>query len=425
MFTDEGMLMKIARDRYLTELLLRRQNGMIKVVTGMRRSGKSYLLLKLFHERLVEDGISEDHILEIALDDLRNIALRTPEAMLSWITGKINDKRQYYLILDEVQFLTDFPDVLNSCLHIDNLDVYVTGSNSRFLSTDVLTEFRGRGDEIHLFPLSFAEYSSACELPERKALDDYLRYGGLPYILSCKTESQKTKYLENLCREVYLKDVVEHNHIRHSAELEELLLFYASSIGSLTSLRKLADTFRSVKGISISINTIASYTGALEDAFLIDKALRYDIKGRRYIDFPAKYYFEDMGLRNSCLNFRQVERNHLMENVIYNELRCRGFSVDVGAINAYEKNSDGRQIRKNLEVDFVANQGHRRYYIQSAYQIPDDEKREQESRPLRRIRDAFRKIIVTYDDISPYHNDEGVLIIGLAEFLKNEEAMDL
>ena len=417
--------MKIERAQYLNELLLRRHNGMIKVVTGIRRSGKSYLLLKLFHERLVEEGVPEDHILEIALDDRRNIKLRDPDAMLSWIDGKVKDRRQYYLILDEVQFLADFSEVLNSCLHVANLDVYATGSNSRFLSSDVLTEFRGRGDEIHIFPLSFVEFLPACGLPERKALDEYLRYGGLPYLLSCKTEMQKTKYLENLCREVYLKDVVERNHVLHPGEMAELLAFYASSVGSLSSLRKLADTFKSVKGVSLSVNTIGSYSRFLEEAFLISKAVRYDIKGRKYIDSPSKYYFEDVGVRNALLHFRQVERNHLMENVIYNELRRRRFSVDVGEVCAYEKNTEGRQVRKNLEVDFVANQGHRRYYIQSAYQIPDDAKREQETRPLRTIRDAFRKIIVTYDDIAPYHNDDGFLILGLAEFLKDSGAMEL
>ena len=416
--------MKIPRDNYLNELLLRRHNGMIKVVTGMRRSGKSYLLLNLFHEKLAAEGVPEDHILEIALDDRRNIELRDPDAMLAWIEAGMKDRRQYYLILDEVQFLADFADVLNSCLHIANLDVYVTGSNSRFLSTDVLTEFRGRGDEIHVFPLSFAEYVSPGTLPEREALNAYLRYGGLPYLLLCETDMQKTKYLENLCREVYLKDVVERNHIQNAGNLEELLAFYASSIGSLTSARKLADTFKSVKGVSLSVNTIGSYSRFLEDAFLISKAVRYDIKGRKYIDSPAKYYFEDVGVRNAYLNFRQVERNHLMENVIYNELRRRGFSVDVGSVAAYEKTADGRQSRKNLEVDFVANQGDRRYYIQSAYQLPDDDKREQENRPLRKIRDGFRKIVVTCDDISAYHNEDGFLIIGLAEFLRDGGAMD-
>ena len=417
--------MKIPRDELLDQLLLRRNNGMIKVITGMRRSGKSYLLLNLFHDRLVQEGVPEDHILEVALDDRRNGKLRDPDAMLAWIGEKTQDRRQYYLILDEVQLLADFSDVLNSCLHIDNLDVYATGSNSRFLSSDVLTEFRGRGDEIHVFPLSFSEYLPACGMPERQALDEYLRCGGLPYLLRCRTEMQKAKYLENLCREVYLKDVVERNHIRYPGELEELLAFYASSIGSLTSLRKLVDTFKSVKGVSFSINTIGSYSRFLEEAFLISKAIRFDIKGRKYIDSPAKYYFEDLGVRNAYLHFRQVERNHLMENAIYNELRRRGFSVDVGEIHTFEKEADGRLSRKNLEVDFVANRGHLRYYIQSAYQIPDDDKREQENRPLRKIRDAFRKIIVTYDDISPYHSDDGVLVIGLAEFLKEAGAMDL
>ena len=417
--------MKILRDSYINELMIRRQNGMIKVVTGMRRAGKSFLLLKLFHEKLVEEGVPEDHILELALDDLREIELRNPQNMMAWIESKIKDKQQYYLILDEVQFLGEFAAVLNSCLHIDNLDVYATGSNSRFLSTDILTEFRGRGDQVHVYPLSFSEYSSACQLPERTALNEYLRYGGLPYILSCKTDAQKVQYLDSLWREVYLRDIIEHNRILHSKELEELLSVYASSIGSLSSLRKLADTFKSTKGMTLSINTIGTYSDFLEDAFLINKAVRYDIKGRKYIDSPVKFYFEDLGIRNACLNFRQMERNHLMENAIYNELCRRGFSVDVGIVYSYEKDADGRQVRKNLEVDFVANLGDKRYYVQSAYQMPDDEKREQESRPLRKISDNFRKIIVTYDDISPYYNEDGFLNIGLAEFLRNDNSLDL
>ncbi len=381
--------------------------------------------MKLFHEKLIKEGVPEDHILELALDDLRKIELRNPHNMISWIECSIKDKQQYYLILDEVQFLGEFAAVLNSCLRIDNLDVYATGSNSRFLSTDILTEFRGRGDQIHVYPLSFAEYSSVTPLQERSALNEYLRYGGLPYILSCKTDAQKVQYLDNLWREVYLRDIIERNRILHPRELEELLAVYASSIGSLASFRKIADTFKSTKGTVLSINTIGTYSDFLEDAFLINKAMRYDIKGRKYIDSPVKFYFEDLGIRNACLNFRQVERNHLMENAIYNELRHRGFSVDVGTVYSYEKDTEGRQARKNLEVDFVANLGDKRYYIQSAYQMPDSEKREQESRPLRKISDNFRKIIVCYDDISPYYSDEGFLNIGLAEFLKNTDSLDL
>ncbi len=416
--------MIIRRDHYLNELLIRRQNGMIKVVTGMRRSGKSYLLLKLFHKHLVEEGVPEDHILEVALDDRHNLGLRSPDAMLSWIDGCLKDKGQYYLVLDEVQFLRDFADVLNSCLHIDNLDVYVTGSNSRFLSSDVITEFRGRGDEIHVFPLSFAEYVSACDVPVDQALSDYLRYGGLPYLFSCRTERQKESYLEHLFHEVYIKDLVERNRIQHPAEMEELLKFYASSIGALSSMRKLSNTFKSSKGVSLSVNTVGAYSKHLEDAFLVSKAVRYDIKGRRYIDSPQKYYFEDLGIRNACLGFRQLEQNHLMENLIYNELRIWGFSVDVGCVPASGTNMDGKASRQTLEVDFVANQGHRRYYIQSAFQIPDDEKREQETRSLLKIGDSFRKIIVMYDPMRPYHTEDGILVIGLKDFLKGPESMD-
>ena len=414
--------LRINRDNYLSELLLRLGNGMVKVVTGMRRSGKSYLLTKIFHEHLLNEGVRHDHILEVALDDRRKAHLRDPDEMLAWIEGSMRDGGTYYLILDELQFLGDFAEVLNSCLHIDNLDVYVTGNNSRFLSTDVITEFRGRGDEIHVFPLSFAEFSSASGLPFSQALDDYLRYGGLPYILSCGTEKQKMSYLTHLFREVYVKDLVERNRLQHPAEMEELLRFYASSVGSLSSLRRLADTFLSVKGVRLSVNTIGAYSDHLEDAFLLNKAMRYDIKGRRHIDSPHKYYFEDIGIRNACLGFRQLELNHLMENLIYNELRKWGFIVDVG--NVATTGGDGHS-RQMLEVDFVANQGHRRYYIQSAYQIPDDEKREQEMRPLLKINDAFRKVVVTFDGMPPYHNEDGILVLRLEDFLKGQESLDI
>ena len=417
--------MKIKRDFYLKKLLERRRNGMIKVVTGMRRSGKTYLLTKIFRERLLADGVPANHILNVSLDDRRNMALRDPDAMLAWIEKSLKDDRLHYLIIDEVQFMKEFADVLNSCLHIENLDVYVTGSNSRFLSTDVITEFRGRGDEIHIYPLSFAEYAPVSGLSERDALDEYLRWGGLPYLLSCKTEEQKESYLKNLFREVYVKDIVERNRVRYPDELEELLKCYASSVGSLSSWRKLADTFRSVKGVALSVNTVGLYSKYLEEAFLVSKAVRYDIKKRMYIDAPVKYYFEDLGVRNAALGFRQLEPNHLMENLIYNQLRCWGFSVDVGALAVHERNRDGSQSRRRLEVDFVANRGHRRYYIQSAYQIPDDAKREQECRPLRKIGDSFRKVIVTYDGISHYHNDDGFLIIRLTDFLKGVESLDL
>lgn len=414
--------MQIDRNQYLNELLIRRKNGMIKVVTGMRRAGKSYLLTKIFRSRLLSEGVRPDHVLDVALDDRRRAKLRDPDAMLAWIEGNVKDGETHYLILDEVQFLKDFAEVLNSCLHIDNLDVYVTGSNSRFLSTDVATEFRGRGDEVHVFPLSFAEFSAAVKLPFDQALDDYLRYGGLPYTLACATDKQKMSYLTHLFREVYVKDLVERNGLQHPGEMEELLRFYASSIGSLSSLRKLSDTFMSVKGVRLSVNTIGSYSRHLEDAFLVRKAMRYDVRGRRYVDSPQKCYFEDLGIRNACLGFRQMERTHLMENLIYNELRQWGFAVDVGNVVT---NGPAGKSRVSLEVDFVANQGHRRYYIQSAYQIPDDEKREQETRPLLKINDAFRKILVTFDGLLPYHNEDGILVMALKDFLKGPGALDL
>ena len=395
---------------------------MIKVVTGMRRVGKSYLLTKIFRSHLLGEGVRKDHILEVALDDRRRSKLRDPDAMLEWIEANIKDEQIHYLILDEVQFLGDFAEVLNSCLHIDNLDVYVTGSNSRFLSTDVITEFRGRGDEVHVYPLSFEEFLPASGLPFSKALDDYLRFGGLPYILSCGTDRQKMTYLSHLFKEVYLKDLVERNNLQHPAEMEELLRFYASAVGSLSSLRKLSDTFTSVKGVTLSVNTIGAYSKHLEEAFLINKAMRYDIKGRKYIDSPQKFYFEDLGIRNACLDFRQTELNHLMENLIYNELRKWGFAVDVGNILVYGTSTMPKQ---NLEVDFIANQGHKRYYIQSAFQIPDDDKREQEIRPLMKIKDAFRKILVTFDGLPPYHNDEGILVMRLEDFLQGPESLDL
>ena len=415
--------MKISRDSYINELMIRRQNGMIKVVTGMRRAGKSYLLLKLFHEKLIEEGVPEDHILELALDDLREIELRNPQNMMAWIESKIKDKQQYYLILDEVQFLGEFAAVLNSCLHIDNLDVYATGSNSRFLSTDILTEFRGRGDQVHVYPLSFSEYSSACQLPERTALNEYLRYGGLPYILSCKTDAQKVQYLDSLWREVYLRDIIEHNRILHSKELEELLSVYASSIGSLSSLRKLADTFKSAKGMTLSINTIGTYSDFLEDAFLINKAVRYDIKGRKYIDSPVKFYFEDLGIRNACLNFRQVERNHLMENAIYNELRLRGWNVDVGMVVVNSRNEQGTSERKQLEIDFVCNKGSKRCYIQSVLSLPDREKMQQEINSLHRIDDSFQKIVVVGGNVKPWMDENGILFLSVYDFMLNPESV--
>jgi predicted AAA+ superfamily ATPase len=417
--------MQIERPGYINELSIRKHNGMIKVVTGIRRCGKSYLLLKLFHNELLKSGVKDDHILEIALDDFDNIPMRKPEALLSWLKSQLTDSLQYYLILDEVQLLDHFVDVLNSCLHIDNLDVYVTGSNSRFLSTDVITEFRGRGDEIHVFPLSFSEFMSGCGLPQDRALKDYLQYGGLPYVLSCQTPKQKMDYLDHVRKEVYLRDVAERNRIQHAPELEELLHFYASSIGALSSLRKLSDTFKSVKNIQLSIGTIGSYSNYLAEAFIIQRAKRYDIKGKRYIDSPSKVYFEDLGIRNACLDFRQTEPNHLMENLIYNELRARGFLVDVGAMTVREKNEDGKLQQKQLEIDFIANQGDSRYYIQSVYQIPDDSKRDQEYRPLLKIDDSFRKVVITYNDVPSYTNDYGILTIGLPDFLLNPQSLNL
>lgn len=416
--------MKIERPGYIQELSIRRCNGMIKVITGVRRSGKSYLLRELFRHELVKGGVREDHILEVALDDYEHLDLRKPANLLAWLKSQLRDSLQYYLILDEVQFLEQFVEVLNGFLRIDNLDVYVTGSNSRFLSTDVITEFRGRGDEIHVFPLSFVEYMSGCGLSPAKALKDYLTYGGLPYILSCQTPKQKMDYLDHVKSEVYLRDVVERNHVRHASELEELLAFYASAIGSLSSLRKLSDTFLSVKNIQLPVGTISAYSKYLSDAFIIQCARRYDLKGKRYIASPSKVYFEDLGIRNACVEFRQTEFNHLMENLIYNELRARGFLVDIGTLAVREKNADGKLQQRQLEIDFIANQGDRRYYIQSAYQIPDADKQGQEYRPLRKIDDSFRKVVITYDDVPAYNNDDGILTVGLLDFLQNPQCLN-
>ena len=417
--------MIIRRDLYLKKLLERKHNRLVKIVTGLRRCGKSFLLNTLLVAELKNTGVADDHIICLSLEGLMNSQYRDPEFTYQHIASLMKDSSMYYIIIDEIQMMDRFVEFLNSLILIPNADVYVTGSNSRFLSTDVVTEFRGRGDEIHVFPLSFAEFAPACGLPPDQALEEYMRYGGLPYLVSCKTDDQKENYLKRLVLEVYLKDLVERNRLQHPTEMDELLQLYASSVGSLSSFRKLSATFQSVKGVSLSVNTIGAYSKHLEDAFLIGRAVRYDIKRRRYIDSPLKYYFEDLGIRNACLNFRQQETNHLMENLIYNELRMWGFSVDVGSITVNGSGRNGVPSRQNLEVDFVANSGHRRYYIQSAFMIPDDEKREQETRPLRKISDSFRKIIVMYGNQRPYHNDDGFLIVSLQDFLKGPEVMDL
>ncbi|MDB7986477.1 ATP-binding protein [Faecalicoccus pleomorphus] len=370
--------MNIARDKYLRDLINRMNNGMIKVVTGIRRSGKSYLLFKLFYEYLLSQGVLESHIIKIELDQRKNRIYRDPDVILDYIETLIEDDKQYYILLDEVQMLNDFEEVLNSLLHISNVDIYVTGSNSKFLSKDVITEFRGRGDEIHVFPLTFKEFMQVYDGDMYRGFADYIVYGGLPLISTMKTETQKVNYLTNLFNETYLKDIIERNHIEKTQELENLINVLASAIGSLTNPPKIQATFKSSIGSAISINTIRQYIEYLEDAFIISKAQRYNVKGRKYIGTPLKYYFEDIGLRNARLGFRQVEETHLMENIIYNELRYRGYSVDVGVVEKREMSENGKQIRKALEIDFVANLGSQRYYIQSALSMPTPEKQIQE-----------------------------------------------
>lgn len=418
--------MVIPRDRYLELLVSRKHNGLIKIITGMRRCGKSFLLFKLFKEHLIAEGVPESHIIRIELDDRRNKSLRDPDVCLEYVTSLLKDEGQYYLLIDEVQFMAEFEDVLNSFLHIDNLDTYVTGSNSKFLSTDIITEFRGRGDEIHVRPLSFAEY---CAVYPDMAWDDawniYHTYGGLPYAVLLDKAEDKAQYLKRLFREVYLKDIVERNKVQNNIQMGILLDIISSSIGSLTNPRKLENTFKSDGNISISAATIKQYLDYFIDAFMVEKAERYDIKGKKYISTPQKYYFSDLGLRNARLNFRQQEETHIMENVIYNELRMRGYSVDVGVIEINERTSDGTYARKQIEIDFVANKGSQRYYIQSAFALPSLEKAAQEERPLKNVPDSFKKIIVVKDNIMLRRDDNGITTMGLKQFLLDPHSLEL
>lgn len=416
--------MNIKRQQYLDQLIASQRNGLIKIITGIRRCGKSYLLFKLFHEYLNSQGISDDRIIEVALDDRTNKELRDPDNLLKYIKEQITDKNLYYIMLDEVQMVDEFTDVLNSLLHISNADVYVTGSNSHFLSTDVVTEFRGRGDEIHLFPLSFSEYCEGYTGTTDNAWKDYYTYGGLPLILTLDTDKKKEDYLNNLYKSVYLVDVLERHKVKNMGEFDELLRIIASSIGAPCNPTKLANTFKSVKNVAIHHQTINKYLGFLEDAFLVEKSIRYNIKGKKYINTLAKYYFSDLGIRNALLGFRQQEETHIMENIIYNELRTRGYHVDVGMVEAREPDKSGKLIRKQLEVDFVVNQGSQRYYIQSAFAMPTLEKEAQESASLLRIKDSFKKIIIVKDDIKPKRNEDGILTIGLKDFLLDKNSLN-
>lgn len=417
--------MVINRDIYLNRLIASKHNGLIKVITGLRRCGKSYLLFKLFKEHLRNVGVDDNHIIQVDLEDRRNKNLRNPDVLLAHIDSKMRDNDMYYILLDEVQCVKDFEDVLNSYLKIENADIYVTGSNSKFLSTDIITEFRGRGTQICVHPLSFAEIMSVDQRHPIDVWKDYYTYGGLPLVLSLTTDEAKGSYLKDLYAKVYLTDIKDRYSIRCDSELQELLQIIASTIGSPTNPSKLENTFKSVKNVTLSSKTINTYLSYLEDAFLIEKSIRYDIKGKKYINTLAKHYFMDMGIRNAILGFRQMEENHIMENVIYNELRIRGYSVDVGMVETRPLNSEGKRIRKQYEVDFVANRGSQRYYIQSAFIMPTDSKERQESNSLLNIDDAFKKIIIVKDYIKPKRNQSGIITIGLIDFLLKPELMEM
>lgn len=417
--------MQIKRDFYLQQLVDGKQNGLIKIVTGIRRCGKSFLLFKLFRQYLLDVGVDSDHIIQIALDDIENANLREPLPLYKCIKAKMTDEELYYILLDEVQLVPRFEEVLNSLLRIDNADVYVTGSNSKFLSSDIITEFRGRGDEIHLYPLSLSEYCEGTGLSPAEAWKDYYTYGGLPHTLSLGTEKKKIDYLNNLFESVYLIDILERQRIKNKSEFEELVKIIASGIGAPTNPTKLENTFKSVKKVNIDSVTISRYLGYIQDVFLIEKAERYDVKGKKYIGSLAKYYFTDIGLRNAILGLRQQEETHIMENIIYNELRRRGCKVDVGMVEQRFVDNDGKWQRKQLEVDFVVNEGNQRYYIQSALALPDEEKRKQEMRSLLRINDSFKKIIIVKDDIKPWRDENGILTMGLLDFLMNADSLEL
>ncbi len=412
--------MIIRRDKYLNTLIGWKHTDLIKIVTGIRRCGKSFLLFTLFRQHLLDTGTKKNHIIEIALDDIRNEALREPTNILAYVDKHVKDKGQYYLIIDEVQLLNRFVDVLNSFMHMPNVDVYVTGSNSRFLSKDVATEFRGRGIEIHIYPLSFAELYEAEGGDKNTLWKQYYTYGGMPYLSDLNDNAKKAEYLTSLNKTLYLRDIVERNGVANVEAFSELMNVMASSIGSPCNPNKIANTFKSTKKETLDPKTVANYISYMEDAFILEKSTRYDIKGRKYIGTLSKYYFQDIGLRNALLNFRQVEETHIMENVIYNELRSRGYSVDVGIVDVRTATE-----RKQLEVDFVANKGDIRYYIQSAFALPDEEKREQELASLKRINDSFKRVIIVRNDIAPYHDDNGVLIVGLMDFLLKTNVDDI
>lgn len=416
--------MEIQRTQYIDLLLNRMHNKMIKVITGMRRSGKSYLLFNLFKKTLIAQGVAQSHIISIELDRYENRAFRDPDVVLEYIHSCIKEEGMYYLLMDEVQMLSDFEEVLNSLMHNDSLDIYVTGSNSKFLSKDVMTQFRGRGDEIHVFPLTFKEFMQVYEGDVYHGWSEYVVYGGLPLVATMRTDEQKIHYLTNLFTETYLKDIIERYHIDKIQEMDDLLNVLASSVGSLTNPPKIEATFKSTIHSNISMNTIRQYLAYLEDAFLIHKAYRYNVKGRKYIGTPLKYYFEDVGLRNARLGFRQVEETHLMENIIYNELRSRGYSVDIGVVEKRERDERGKEIKKQLEIDFIANLGSNRYYIQSAFSMPTEQKRIQEKASLVNVKDSFKKIILVKDVMKVSHDEDGIVTMSVYDFLLNENSLD-
>ena len=411
------------RKPYLEQLISAEGNGMIKVITGIRRSGKSFLLFNIYKDNLLERGIQEDHIIQVNLEDRRNKKLRDPDALLEYIDKQMTDKDMYYILLDEIQFVPEFEDVLNSYLNVRNAEVYVTGSNAKFLSKDVITEFRGRGWEIRVHPLSFAEYYGTVGGEKAVALEDYYLYGGLPQVAQMSTPAEKENYLREIFETVYLKDVIERNHLHNVDGMRELVRILASAMGSSSNVRRIVNTFKSVGGVDIGPNTISRYLEHLQDAFIINEALRYNVKGRKYIGTETKYYFEDVGIRNAVLGFRQIEFNHTMENVIYNELRRLGYSVDVGLVEIAKRNSSGKIERRNLEIDFVVNRHDERLYIQSAYALPDKQKMDQEQASLLNVPDGFKKVIIVGERYSSNYNEDGILMIGIYDFLLNPEAV--
>lgn len=417
--------MEIKRDYYLNKLIAKKHNGLIKVITGIRRCGKSYLLFTLFRNHLTESGVADDHIIEIPFDSFENKKYRDPEILYPYVKEQIADDGMYYILLDEVQLLDEFESVLNGFMRMKNVDVYVTGSNARFLSKDIITEFRGRCDELHIQPLSFAEFMSVYDGNKYDGWNEYVLYGGLPPVVLLRTAEQKIELLKSLFQETYINDIISRHSVKHRDEFEELINILASAIGSLTNPKRLTDTFKSKKNKVISSNTIKSYLDYLCDAYIVSRATRYDIKGKKYIDTPQKYYFSDVGIRNACINFRQLEENHTMENVIYNELIARNFNVDVGIITSTGKDNDGKFVRKQFEVDVVCNKGSKRYYIQSVFSIPDREKMEQESNSLLRIGDSFKKIIVVKDLPAPTYTEDGILVISVYDFLLNSNSLDM